>query len=311
MLKSPAPPHAVQLRISIFISVNFFYMKYFFFFLLPLVCFAQNSRNYPPVITDAQEHIYKKASGIELKLWVYPPSQQEKKTAVILFFFGGGFRNGSPEQFIAQARYFASRGISAIVVDYRVFSRNQVKPIECLADAKDAIQWVRRNAEMLNISPNKIIASGGSAGGYLAAATYFVDREITGNVGEIDEKPNALVLFNPAGMDVSKINEASFTARFGAAKSECNLIELVGDKAPPTLILHGDKDKIVSISTVRNFTQKMNALGHNCTLVEYIGEPHGFFNYGRLTNGPFYHTIAEADAFLRGIGLLPSFPQTR
>jgi hypothetical protein len=55
----------------------------------------------------------------------------------------------------------------------------------------------------------------------------------------------------------------------------------------------------------------MNALGHNCTLVEYIGEPHGFFNYGRLTNGPFYHTIAEADAFLRKIGFLPPFPQTR
>jgi len=86
---------------------------------------------------------------------------------------------------------------------------------------------------MLEINPNQIIASGGSAGGYLAAATYFVDREVTGNVDKINEKPNALVLFNPGGMDVSKDDEAAFTARFGAAKSKCNLIELIGDKAPP------------------------------------------------------------------------------
>lgn len=123
-------------RIAIFSYLNTIYLKYFLFFFLPFVCFAQNNRNYPPVITDAQEYVYKKASGIKLKLWVYPPSQQKTKTPVILFFFGGGFRNGSPEQFVAQARYFASRGISATVVDYRVFSRNQVQLIECLAEAK-------------------------------------------------------------------------------------------------------------------------------------------------------------------------------
>ena len=286
-------------------------MKFTLFLLIPIICFGQIKRNYPPVIEDAQAYIYKKASDTDLKLWVYSPEQNQTKTAVILFFFGGGFRSGSPEQFTPQARYFASRGITSIVADYRVYSRNNVKPIDCVSDAMAAVQWVRKNAEKLNIDSNKIIASGGSSGGYLAAATYFVDKKVTNNIDPTNVKPNALLLFNPGGMDLSAMNEERFLARFGATKNDVNLIELIKGNAPPTLILHGDNDKIVSINTVRNFTKKMHSIGNKCDLIEYIDQPHGFFNYGRLNNGPFYHTVSSADAFLREIEFIPPFPEIR
>ena len=279
-------------------------MKLLYLLFIPLVCIGQSKRNYPPVIEGAEEYIYKKTSGIDLKLWIYYPTNKEIKTPTILFFFGGGFRNGSPEQFTPQARYFASRGIAGIVVDYRVNSRNNVKPIECLSDAKAAIQWVRKNAKDLNIDQNKIIASGGSSGGYLAAASYFVDKKVVGNIDKTNEKPNALILFNPGGMDMPEVNEDDFIMRFGALKKDVNLIELIGMNAPPTLILHGDVDKTVDITTVRNFTKKMNTSGHKCELKEYKNEPHGFFNFGRSNNGPFYHTLSVADNFLIEIGFL-------
>ena len=286
-------------------------MKLLYLLFIPLVCIGQSKRNYPPVIEGAEEYIYKKTSGIDLKLWIYYPTNKEIKTPTILFFFGGGFRNGSPEQFTPQARYFASRGIAGIVVDYRVNSRNNVKPIECLSDAKAAIQWVRKNAKDLNIDPNKIIASGGSAGGYLAAASYFVDKKVVGNSDKTNEKPNALILFNPGGMDMPKVNEDAFMMRFGALRKDVNLIDLIGMNAPPTLILHGDKDKTVHITTVRNFTKKMSTSGHKCELKEYKNEPHGFFNFGRLKNGPFYHTLSVADAFLIENGFLEPFPDIK
>lgn len=282
-------------------------MKYIFLLLVPIVCIGQIKRNYPPIIEDAREYIYKKASGIDLKLWIYSPINKEIKTPAILFFFGGGFRNGSPEQFTFQARYFANRGIAGIVVDYRVNSRNNVKPIECLSDAKAAIQWVRKNAKDLNIDPNKIIASGGSAGGYLAAGSYFVDKKVVGNSDKTNEKPNAIILFNPGGMDMPEINENAFMMRFGALRKDVNLIDLIGINAPPTLILHGDEDKTVDIATVRNFTKKMNTSGHKCELKEYKNKPHGFFNFGRSNNGPFYHTLSVADNFLIENGFLDSF----
>jgi len=286
-------------------------MKYIFLLLVPLVCNGQIKRNYPPVIEDAREYIYKKASSIDLKLWIYSPINKKVKTPAILFFFGGGFRNGSPEQFTFQARYFANRGIAGIVVDYRVNSRNNVKPIECLSDAKAAIQWVRKNAKDLNIDPNKIIASGGSAGGFLAAASYFVDKKVVGNSDKTNEKPNALILFNPGGMDMPEVNEDAFLMRFGALRKDVNLIDLIGMNAPPTLILHGDVDKTVDIATVRNFTKKMNTSGHKCELKEYKNKPHGFFNFGRSNNGPFYHTLSVADNFLIENGFLDSFPEIK
>lgn len=286
-------------------------MKLLYFLFIPLVCIGQSKRNYPPVIEGAEEYIYKKDSGIDLKLWIYYPTNKEIKTPTILFFFGGGFRNGSPEQFTPQARYFASRGIAGIVVDYRVNSRNNVKPIECLSDAKAAIQWVRKNAKDLNIDPNKIIASGGSAGGYLAAASYFVDKKVVGNSDKTNEKPNALILFNPGGMDMPKVDEDDFKSRFGALRKDVNLIDLIGMNAPPTLILHGDVDKTVDIATVRNFTKKMSTSGHKCELKEYKNEPHGFFNFGRSNNGPFYHTLSVADDFLIENGFLDPFPDIK
>ena len=286
-------------------------MKYIFLLFVPIFCIGQIKRNYPPVIEDAREYIYKKASGIDLKLWIYSPINKEVKTPAILFFFGGGFRNGSPEQFTFQARYFANRGIAGIVVDYRVKNRNNVKPIDCLSDAKAAIQWVRKNAKDLNIDPNKIIASGGSAGGYLAAASYFVDKKVVGNSDTTNEKPNALILFNPGGMDMPKVNEDAFMIRFGALRKDVNLIDLIGMNAPPTLILHGDVDKIVDISTVKNFTKKMNTSGHKCELKEYKNKPHGFFNFGRSNNGPFYNTLSVADNFLIENGFLDPFTEIK
>lgn len=282
-------------------------MRYLYLLFIPLVCIGQIKRNYPPVIEGAKEYIYKKANGKNLKLWIYSPINKEAKTPAILFFFGGGFRNGSPEQFTFQARYFANRGIAGIVVDYRVNSRDNVKPIECLSDAKVAIQWIRKNAKDLNIDSNKIIASGGSSGGYLAAASYFVDKKVIGNSDKTNEKPNALILFNPGGMDMPKVNEDAFMMRFGALRKYVNLIDIIGMNAPPTLILHGDIDKTVDITTVRNFTKKMNTLGHKCELKEYKNEPHGFFNFGRSNNGPFYHTLSVADDFLIENGFLEPY----
>lgn len=80
----------------------------------------------------------------------------------------------------------------AVTADYRVKSRHGVKVVECVKDAKAAIAWIRENAQRLRIDPNRIAASGGSAGGHLAACTGTI------NGFGSDERPNAMILFNPA-----------------------------------------------------------------------------------------------------------------
>ena len=116
---------------------------------------------------------YKKTKQADLAIHVhFPPAwKKEDKRPAIAFFFGGGWTSGTVKQFEPQAAYLASRGMVAARTDYRVKSRHNVTPDACVEDAKSAVRWLRQNAAMLGIDPDRIVASGGSAGGHIAACT--------------------------------------------------------------------------------------------------------------------------------------------
>src|SRR6266496_3094815 len=60
-----------------------------------------------------QTFTYKKTEQKELKIFVhFPPDWKPTDTRpTMVFFFGGGWVKGSPNQFVKQAEYFASRGL--------------------------------------------------------------------------------------------------------------------------------------------------------------------------------------------------------
>ncbi len=258
---------------------------------------AQSS--YPPKLTDARMETYRKIDSTELKLWIFGDSDSKVPKPAIVFFFGGGWNSGSPSQFEGQARHFAKRGMIAVLADYRVKSRQGVKVVECVKDAKAAIAWVRENAERMGIDPNKIAASGGSAGGHLAASTGTIS-----GFGS-DERPNAMILFNPActlapiaDWQPPRSNAELAIERLGADAKEISPAHHIGPHTPPTLILHGTKDTTVPYASVIAFESVMKKEGRPCKLVGYEGAGHGFFNRGDL----YLATLAEADAFLVDLG---------
>ena len=118
-----------------------------------------------------QELTYRTVGDRKLQLHIhYPPGWKATDTRpAMIFFFGGGWTGGKVTQFESQAEYFASRGMVTARADYRVKSRDRVTPDACVADARSAVRYMRKNAKKLGIDPNKLIASGGSAGGHLAA----------------------------------------------------------------------------------------------------------------------------------------------
>ena len=52
----------------------------------------------------------------------------------------------------------------------------------------------------------------------------------------------------------------------------------------------------------------MKEFGNECILYGYENLEHGFFNFGRNSNGPFVDTVRKADDFLVSIGFLKSLP---
>jgi acetyl esterase/lipase len=256
--------------------------------------------SYPPTFKDARVEIYKKLGSTELRLWIFGKSDSRSPKPAIVFFFGGGWNAGSPAQFEEQARHFARRGMIAITADYRVKSRHGVQVVECVKDAKAALAWTRENARRLGIDPNRIAVSGGSAGGHLAAATGTIS-----GIGS-DERPNAMILFNPAcslapigdWKPPRNVARELNAGRLGVEPKVISPAHHIGLHTPPTLILHGRQDTTVPYASVVAFERAMKQAARPCKLVGYEGAEHGFFNNGE----GYSSTLAEADAFLVDLG---------
>lgn len=272
------------------------------------------SRPYANRLEGARTETYKQIGDTNLVVHIFEPSGSNKTDRpAIVFFFGGGWRSGSPGQFAPQCQHFASRGMVAMAADYRVESRHGVKPVNCVADAKSCIRWLRRNAVRLGVDPKRIVAAGGSAGGHLAAATATLPA-----FDELDEDksassvPNALILFNPAlvlapmeGLTLEGFGTKVGQERLGAEPKELSPVHHVKAGMPPTIIFHGKADTTVPYFTAEAFAKAMKKAGNRCELIGCEGAEHGFFNFGRGDGHHYRETLAAADAFLVSLGYLP------
>ena len=248
--------------------------------------------------------LYKNTNEGELNLFVYKPSEFDvkKKYSCIVFFHGGGWNSGNPEQFQRQSRYFASRGMVAVSVEYRIRNKHGTSPIQAMEDTKSAIRFIRSNARLLSIDPSKIAAAGGSAGGHLAAVAGNID--LFNNSDEdltISSKPNLLILYNPV-------------IDFGTRKwlwinnpSDASPIHNISKGSPPTIILTGTNDKIVPVESIMNYKKIMESIGSRCDVILYEGAEHAFFNTGE----DFVDTLYRTDVFLKSLEYIDGEPTIR
>lgn len=252
------------------------------------------------------EILYKKVDTTQLYLTVYHSAIKEsnKKSPAMVFFFGGGWNSGTVKQFEPQAIYFSQRGMTCILVDYRVKEKHKTTPFESLKDAKSAIRYIRAQANDLQIDPSKIVAAGGSAGGHLAAATALITdyNESTDNTS-VSCIPDALVLFNP----VFDNGPGGYGyERIGDAYKQFSPLHNIVSGAPPTIVFLGEKDHLVPVETAKYYKMVMEKVKSRCDLFLYEGQEHGFFNYKNLEY--YKKTVFETDTFLQSIGFLSTDP---
>ena len=248
--------------------------------------------------------VYKSVGPINLRLYVYQPSAarylDDKQTAIV-FFHGGSWTAGSPIQFQRQALYLAEHGIVSITVEYRVKKNHGTTPFEALSDAKSAIRWVREHSADLNIDPHKIIASGGSAGGQLAAATAIIDNynDPTDNLA-ISSIPNALVLFNPV------LDTQRWKKRFGVNMLAVSPLQQLNKPLPSTIIFQGTDDKIAPYPTTVEFVNKALSLkSPDVRLIAYEKRQHAFYNIDTGPDSDFESTLKQAYDFVLSLGWQP------
>ena len=214
--------------------------------------------------TPSKEFVYKKIVGRELKIYLFDSqeSKSQKKRPAIVFFHGGAWRQGDLSQFYPQSEYFASRGMVAFCVQYRLTPQG-FTVADAVSDAKSAIRWVRAHAEEFGSDPNRIAAGGGSAGGHLAGATGVVpNMESPGDDLAVPSKPNLLVLYNPAFFHELAQNTIK--------------IEYFDKNTPPMLLMYGTKDEMLAYG--KECLEQSKKKKFSAELFTAADVPHGFFN---------------------------------
>jgi acetyl esterase/lipase len=177
--------------------------------------------------------------------------------------------------------------------------------VESVKDARSALRWIRQNAAALHVDPDRIVASGQSAGGQLALGTALFDdvNETTDDL-TVSPRPNALVLYS------SNVNtlEAWADRLMGERREEIWSISPhhnLRPGLPPIIEFHGEEDCMVPFWAVRHFVEKARGLGNEIELVSFEGRSH-YLGDGDPTYGRYYNegVLERSDQFLEEHGFI-------
>lgn len=132
-------------------------------------------------------------TGRGLALDLYLPAAMASDTPVILYAHAGGFvagdRSAVPKIILRQVQ----RGYTVASLTYRLAARDGSRPTfpAAVQDMKRAVRWTKLHMQGLGVVSPRVIAAGGSAGGYLAAFTGMTPGDF-----EPDDLPAALRAFD-------------------------------------------------------------------------------------------------------------------
>ncbi|WP_405381054.1 alpha/beta hydrolase fold domain-containing protein [Maribacter sp. LLG6340-A2] len=285
--------------------------------------FAQDVKKYPHIkiikefnfdtVLRENDLTYCTLGARSLKLDVFEPKNTSEtlRTAIIIIH-GGGWRSGNRTQHYPLAEQLANKGYVAITPEYRL-STEALFP-SAVYDLKAVVRWVRKNAETYQINPEKIVISGFSAGGELAAFVGTTANKllfendacntgISSHVNAIIDLDGTLSFVHPeSGEGDDSKGTSAATYWFGYSKAENPLLwkqasplTYVNDKTPPTLFINSS---VARMHAGRE--DYINILRSNSIYSEVISfetAPHSFVLYSPW----FEPTVKGIDNFLKTV----------
>lgn len=228
---------------------------------------------------------------------VYRPAAGTANAPVLLQIHGGAWMVGSKNtQGRPLMNALARAGWVCVAINYRLSP--WAKYPDHLVDCKLALRWIREHIAELGGDPDRVVVTGGSAGGHLAAMVALtandprfqpdfehVDTSVVASVpvyGAYDLEELFRTRWRRLGRRVSSfmgrlvIGAPTSTPEGIAAYRDASPVEHVHPDAPPFLIVHGTLDNLVPAGQARRFASLLTDAGVDAVLVELDGAPHAF-----------------------------------
>ena len=240
---------------------------------------------------------YAEGAGNRHLLDVYRPAAGTTNAPVLLQIHGGAWMVGTKNtQGRPLMNALARAGWVCVAINYQLSPR--AKHPDHLVDCKLALRWIREHAAEYGGDPTRVVVTGGSAGGHLAAMVGLTANDPAYQPGfeDVDTSVAACVpiygaydleeLFTRFGSRVGRrissfmgdmvVGASALDPTGLAAYRDASPMHHIRPGAPPFLLLHGTIDNLVPIAQARRLTSTLQDAGVEAVLVELSGAPHAF-----------------------------------
>lgn len=245
---------------------------------------------------------------------LYTKTVQEKKSPkppkdtrvfpLIVDVPGSGWSGAEGYAHVPKMVELAKQGFVVASIAYRGTFKDDVRFPAAIQDTKEAIRFLRANADVYHVDPAHVTLLGDSSGGHTVAMAALTGEESRFNIGEhLDQSTsvNACVIFygpnDLLNLVSDRIKEGKilrpgegefpFEAReifqedfrtdpetILADASPINYIR-AGEKMPAFLFLQGDEDPIIPMAQGLRFCDKIRECGGRAEFVKIAAGGHG------------------------------------
>ncbi len=231
------------------------------------------------------------------KVDIFIPEQVKSDSGIILFIHGGGWRSGDKTIHTVDAEHFCNLGYVCATMNYRYVS-DDVNVFDELDDITSALKTIKAECLKYGISAEKMILSGGSAGGQLCLFYAYTRKEeapvtpvvacvycpaadcahpdfLSGIKSEFDEWKYDL-LSKCCGFRVTK--ETLLNDDCQKALKNISPDNYVSADCVPTVIFHGKSDELIPIEHIYNFIGLLNEYKVTNELLVFENSDHSLKN---------------------------------
>jgi len=242
-----------------------------------------------PVLAPAAEAPYETMRNVTyvdradgaLQADIYRPHGDGPFPAVLVVH-GGAWMSGNKNQLAAIAQRLAEKGYVAVAINYRLAPKHKF-PAQ-IEDCRDALNWMRQNAQKYKIDPKRMGAWGYSAGGHLVALLGVTGAELKAVVAggaPCDFRqipPNVQALAYWLGGTRANLPEVYKTASPAA---------FVSPKCPPVFFYHGENDALAPLAGPKAMAEllKQAKVEASVHIVPEAGHIAAFLNREGVTKG--------------------------